>query len=122
METPTNSAMSGARTGYVVSLAGLSLLAPALLWQGEQTIFYPIPAAILIPMFFGLRQMAVLIPVACFFAWVPRLINGDPEIPKRSFILLFVLSLLDVLYLALEWRDGLEMQGSKYTYTMCTVN
>jgi hypothetical protein len=126
LEFSEESRASDKRGGYVTAVAGLTLLAPALLWWGaaglEPTIHYPIPLLVFIPAIFGMRQMAVLIPVIAFYLWNVRLFGGDPKIPKRTPILLISALVLDVLYMAAAYRDGLAMQGARYTYTVCEIN
>src|SRR5713226_7199331 len=103
-------------------LAGLSLLIPVLFWRssgGGPTIFYPFPALMLIPALFHLRLAAVVAPMVLFFVWNPRLFHGDAEVPKRSFVLLIVATLVNALWFVVGWKDGLAVQGARYNYSVC---
>jgi hypothetical protein len=104
-------------------LAGLSLLLPALfILKQEDTIFYPHPGLVLIPMFFGLRWAAFAVPTLLFFVWNPGLFRGDAEIPRRSYVLLIVATLVNALWFIVGWKDGLAVQGAGYSYSVCMVN
>jgi hypothetical protein len=104
-------------------LAGLSLLLPALFFfNGQDSILYPHPCLVLVPMFFGLRWAAFAVPTLLFFVWNPGLFRGDAEIPKRSYVLLLVATVVNALWFVLGWNDGLAVQGARYTYAVCMVN
>ena len=75
-----------------------------------------------IPALFGLRQAAVAVPVVLFLVWNPGLFQGDAAVPKRSYVLLIILTLLNVLWFVVGWKDGLAMQGEKYNYSVCGAN
>jgi hypothetical protein len=113
------------RSDRLTWLAGLSLLVPALFWpfSGEgPTILYPFPALVLIPAFFGLTFAAAAVPMVLFFVWNPGLFNGNAKVPKRSYVLLIVATLVNVLWFVVGWKDGLAVQGTRYNYTVCAVN
>jgi hypothetical protein len=114
------------KSNHLTLLAGLSLLVPALFWvlfeQFQPSAFYPFPALMFIPALFGLRQASVAVPMALFFAWNAGLFHGDAAVPKRSYVLLIVATLLDALWFIAGWKDGLAMQGAKYNYSVCAVN
>jgi lysylphosphatidylglycerol synthetase-like protein (DUF2156 family) len=57
-----------------------------------------------------------------FFAWNPQLFLGEAAVPKRSYLLLIVLSMLCVAYLASGWKWGLECQGLRYTAIVSATN
>jgi len=104
-------------------LAGLSLLLPALFYfKGEDAILYPHPCLVLVPMFFGLRWAAIAVPTLLFFVWNPGLFRGDAEVPKRSYLLLLIATVVNVLWFVVGWKDGLAVQGSRYTYAVCIIN
>jgi hypothetical protein len=114
------------KKSYLLTLlAGLSLLVPVLFWRfsGEgPTVLYPFPALMFIPALFGLRQTAVAVPVVRFFVWNQALFQGDAVVPKRSYVLLLIATLLNILWFVVGWKDGLAMQGAKYNYSVCAVN
>jgi hypothetical protein len=108
-------------------LAGLSLLLPAIFFffnGGDTTdsIIYPHPALVLIPMFLGARWGAIAVPTAFFFGWNPGLFSGDSRIPRRSYIFLIIASLLSILWFAVCWKDGLAIQGAKYNHSLLLIN
>src|ERR1700682_5077242 len=109
------------KSSLLTLLAGLSLLVPVLFWlvSGEApTMVYPFPALIFIPVFFGLRQAAVAVPVVLFFVWNPGLFRGDAAVPKRSYVLLIAGTLLTPLWFVVNWKNGLAIQGPKYNYSV----
>ena len=114
------------KSNHLTSLAGLSLLVPALFWilfaQQGPSAFYPYPALMFLPALFGLGRAAVAVPMVLLFAWNPSLFDGGAVAPKRSLVLLLVATLLDALWFVVGWKDGLLMQGAKYNYFVCGVN
>lgn len=110
----------------LTSLAGLSFFVPALFFinGGDRTdsILYPHPALVLIPMFFGLRWAALAVPTALFFAWNPNLFRGEAKVPKRSYVLLAIATLFSLLWFVVGWKDGLAFQGAMYNYSFLIVN
>ena len=110
----------------LILLAGLTLLLPILGWlhspQGP-TIIYPFPLLVLLPsILFGLRGFAVIVPALFFLLWNSRLYDGEGEIPKRSYILLIIATLLSVVWFSVGWTDGLSVQGAKYNYSVTAIN
>ncbi len=85
-------------------------------------MFYPFPALVLIPAFFGLRWAAVAVPMVLFFVWNAGLFNGDARVPKRSYVLLIVATLVNALWFIVGWKDGLAIQGARYNYSVCMIN
>jgi hypothetical protein len=61
-------------------------------------------------------------PMLFFYFWLPGLFYGEGKIPQRSYVLLAVAIVLDVLWFILGWKFGLEYQSAQYTYTVCLVN
>lgn len=54
--------------------------------------------------------------------WNPGLFQGNADIPRRSWILLAVLTILTAVYFVGSWRYGLEYQGKRFTYGICALN
>jgi len=111
-------------------IAGLSLLIPPVagflygfLHANDQTatIFYPVPGLVLLPLFL-IGPFAMLVPMVFFFVWNPELFNGDAKIPKRTYVLLAVATLLSPLWFIVGWRDGIVVQGARYNYSVCAIN
>ena len=109
--------------------AGLALLIPAflgLLLSGWPTILSPLPAMTLLPALvlsdFHCSNVAVAIPMLCFFAWQPGLFRGATAVPMRSYILLAFAILLSALYFIFSWKWGLQYEGSHYTRSVLVVN
>ncbi|MGA7841780.1 MAG: hypothetical protein WCA34_12720, partial [Candidatus Acidiferrales bacterium] len=70
----------------------------------------------------GMLKLAVAVPMLLFFAWHPGLLHGDAKIPKRSYILLPAVILLDVADFVTNWNWGLQYQGAHFTHVVCAVN
>jgi hypothetical protein len=111
-------------------LAGLSLLIPPVIGvlhgiffaPNESTsLVYPIPGLVLLPMFF-IGPLAMLVPMVFFFIWNPGLFNGDARIPKRSYVLLVVATLLSPLWFVVCWKDGAIVQGLGYNFSLVGIN
>lgn len=112
------------KSNFFTLLAGLSLLVPALFWlrfDGPSAL-YPFPAFMFIPALFGLRQTAVVVPMLLFFIWNPELLQGNTVVPKRSYVLLIITTVLNAVWFVVGWKDGIAIQGPKYNYSVCTVN
>jgi len=111
-------------------IAGLSLLIPALFWllsalfsgQGETSILYPLPGLVFWPSLLLLGPAGVAIPMVLFFVWNPGLFYGDRNIPKRSYILLVLTTVLSVLWIVGGWKDGIAIQGAGYNYSVGAIN
>jgi uncharacterized membrane protein len=110
------------RSGIVTCISELALLIPGslgLLLAGFPTVLCPFPALTIIPAFLLADwnyRAALLVPVLLFFVWNPGLFRGAAAIPRRSFGLLAVATLLSAADFAIEWKLGLAYQGSHYTY------
>jgi len=119
----------GLRSALATIIAGLGLLIPAsigLLLTGVPTILSPFPALTVLPAFLisdlHLWKAAVVVPMLLFFVWHPGLLRGEPEIPKRSYVLLLIAILLGVADFATSWNWGVHDQGPQYTHAVCAVN
>ena len=86
----------------------------------------PLPALTVVPAFFlansHLWKTVVILPTLLFFAWDPGLFQGQEKIPKRSYALFAVATLLGVAYFVGSWKWGLQYQGIRYTHIVCMVN
>jgi hypothetical protein len=108
--------------------AALALLLPAAVGLNDNgpTIIHPLPALTILPAFFlsgfHLWKAVVVIPTLLFFAWNPGLLFGDGKIPRKSRVLLAILTGLSVVWFVGGWKFGMEYQGAGYTYTVCILN
>jgi hypothetical protein len=124
-ENPASLTSKSAVTTLVV---GLALLVPAAIGLNDigPTVIHPLPALTILPAFFlagsHLWKAAVVIPTLLFFAWNPGLLFGDGKIPKKSCVLLAILTVLSVVWFVGGWKFGVEYQGAEYTYTVCILN
>lgn len=117
------------KPAVITFVAGLGLLIPAaigLLLSGVPTVLSPFPALTVIPALFladlHLANVAVAVPMLFFFAWNPQLFRGEARIPKRSYVLLLVASVLSILDFVISWNWGLHYEGARYTKEVCLVN
>jgi hypothetical protein len=97
--------------------------------SGMPTLVCPMPTITILPAFFLASPpshlpywLAVLVPALLFFAWNPGLFRGKCQIPRRSWVLLTMLSALSVVYFIGSWRYGNQYQGREYTAAICAVN
>jgi hypothetical protein len=106
-------------------LAGLSLFVPVLfehLSRGNESLLYPFPALVIIPLFLGLGRIAFAVPAVLFFVWNLRLFQGGATVPKRSYVLLIGATFASAFYFIGSWKYGLEYQGTSYTHGVLTFN
>ena len=106
-------------------VAGLSLLLPLAFLMVPKALpdeLYPLPGVVGIPALFGLGYASTVIPTLLFFLWNPGLVRGAVKIPKRSFALLVITTLLSVPWFIAGWKYGLRFQGSRYTYSVLAIN
>jgi len=97
--------------------------------NGIPSLICPLPTITILPAFFLASrpfhvpyQLAVLVPALLFFAWNPGLFRGQCQIPRRSWVLLIILSALSVAYFIGSWRLGYQYQGREYTVVICALN
>jgi hypothetical protein len=83
---------------------------------------YPLPVIVAIPALLGLRYAAAAGPMLFFFLWNPGLFRGEVKVPKRSYILLTIATLLTVIWFFMGWKYGLEFQGIRYNYSVLAIN
>ena len=74
-----------------------------------------------VPALVSSRAVAVAIPSLLFFAWNPGLFRGESKLPKRSYGLLVVATILSVVWFVLGWKNGLHYQGTGYVYKVCVA-
>jgi hypothetical protein len=117
------------KSHWVTLLSGMALLAPAsipLFLTGAPSVFAPLPALTIVPAFLlyqsPLGRAVVAIPTILFFAWNPGLFRGNNKVPKRSYVLFGLFTVLDVVWFVAGWKDGLRYQGALYTYVVCALN
>jgi hypothetical protein len=109
-------------------IIGFTLFFPAavgLRLGGVPTVLGPFPALTVLSTFllsWPLSMAALIVPVLFFFAWNPGLFRGDAKIPKRSYVLLALATVLSVVWFVSGWEYGLKYQGPRYTYVVCFVN
>jgi hypothetical protein len=110
--------------------AGLTLLIPPLLglffgflYARDQTttVFYPIPALYLLSGLF-VGPVAVAVPMVLFFIWNAELFNGAAKVPKRTYVLLAIATLLSPLWFLGGWKNGIIVQGSLYNFLVLGIN
>ena len=104
-------------------IGGLALIIPAaigLLSTGVPTVFGPFPAMTAVPaLLLSSRIVGVVVPSLGFFAWNPGLLRGENRLPKRSFGLLAVATILSVIWFVVGWTNGLHYQGVGYVHRVC---
>jgi drug/metabolite transporter (DMT)-like permease len=117
------------RPTWVTFISGLLLLIPAtlgLFLTGVPTVFCPLPALTILPLFlFGdmhVQFVPVVIPLILFFVWNPDLFRGGGTIPKRTHILFVFATVLSVIWFIGGWNYGLQYQGPTYTHLICALN
>jgi len=117
------------KSSYWTAATGAALALPAycgLMLDGVPTLRCPLPTLTVIPALFlstgRLTWLAVLVPAGLFFLWNPGLFHGNTDIPKRSWILLAVLTVLTAVYFVGSWNCGLKYQGRRFTYSICALN
>jgi hypothetical protein len=117
-------------------IAGLSLAVPV--WLGPQYLskvvfFIPDPALIgfswfwLVPLgsdrnYTVALVLAQFVPVLFFFGWNPRLFLGATRVPKRSYVLFAIATVLTVFSFRSSFSDGIGYQGPEYTYAFLGAN
>jgi hypothetical protein len=114
----------------VVVAAGLCLLIPAwigLFSSGVPTLYSPFPTLTVLPAFvlshWHLESLAVLVPSILFFLWSPGLLlNQRPNLPKKTFVLLGLLTVLTVVDCVVEWKYGVVYRGARHTILVYVIN
>jgi hypothetical protein len=115
----------------ITSAAGLGLLFPAAIGLGlflrsAPTVFSPLPALTVIPALmldeWHWGNAAVMLPMLFFLLWNLQLFRGEGRVPKRSYVLLAILTALSVIDFVLSWKEGLQYWGAPYTAVVCSIN
>jgi hypothetical protein len=113
----------------LVVVVGFSLLLPAWigLSSGVPTLYAPLPALTILPGLmlsqWRLEHLAILIPTILFFLWNPWLmLNQRSNVPKRTVLLLAILTILAILDFVSEWNYGIQYRGAHYTLIICILN
>ncbi len=113
------------KSGVATLATGCGLLIPAsigLLISGVPTVLSPLPVLTVLSTFlFSSRAVAVVIPPLFFFMWNPRLFRGESKLPKRSYGLLIVAAILNVIWFIVGWKNGLHYQGTGYVYKVAAI-
>jgi hypothetical protein len=117
------------RPALVTLIFGLLLLIPAtvgLFLTGVPTLLCPLPYLTVVPAFLlsgmHLERSVIAIPMIFFFAWNPSLFLGGSAIPKRTYILFVIATVMSVIWFIVGWKYGLEYQGPAYTHYICLLN
>jgi hypothetical protein len=114
----------------LVITAGLCLLLPAWIGffsSGVPTLYSPFPTLTILPAFvlsrWHFESLAVLVPNILFFLWSPGLLlKQRPNLPKRTIVLLGLLTVLTVVDCVLEWKDGVHYRGTRHTILVYIIN
>ena len=77
---------------------------------GPPTVMTPYPVVVLVPLFV-IGYPAVLLPPLLFWSWAPQLLAGESRVPRRSLVLLSLLTVLTPIYFVEGWQDGLRYVG-----------
>jgi len=65
----------------------------------------------------------VLVPSILFFLWNPSLLLNQPtNLPKRTIVLLALLTVLTVVDCLLEWKYGVQYRGTRHTILVYIIN
>jgi hypothetical protein len=116
----------------ITFIAGLGLLIPAavglgLFFPSAPTVFSPLPGLTVIPALFlpdwhNLGNAALAVPMLLFFLWNRQLFRGQARVPRESYVLLALLTVLSVIDFVVSWEWGLQYEGPQFTAVVCSVN
>jgi hypothetical protein len=121
--------ISGGKPDRLTLIAGMSLLIPPLCGMlygilkptNTAPVFYPGPVFVLLASLL-MGPAAVFVPMIAFCLWNRGLFNGATKIPRRSDILLALLTVLSVPWFLTGWRDGIDLHGPFYNYFLSVIN
>jgi hypothetical protein len=124
LEALQQSEMKASYQAVAVALGLVPLAWIGCFSSGMPTLICPMPAITILPALFlaPLHLLAVLVPALLFLAWNPGLFRAKSQIPRRSWVLLVILSALSVVWFMGSWRYGNHYQGHEYTVAICAVN
>jgi hypothetical protein len=115
----------------LVTLAvGLSLAIPAWLGLPERdvpTVLRPLPLPTLVAAFYfvdrgwSLGSVTVL-PSMLFFLWHARLFQGIDRVPKRTYVLWTVVTILSIAWFAIIWREALRFHSFQHLLSVGGIN
>jgi cytochrome bd-type quinol oxidase subunit 2 len=121
--------MRSLRPATVASLAALTLIPSTwlgLLASGVPTPICPQPALIWLPalLLSGLRLQyaAIVFPAVSFCLWHRGLFRGDTIVPRRTYFLLAILFVLNLVWIVCGWRLGVQYEGVEYMRAVCFVS
>jgi hypothetical protein len=57
-----------------------------------------------------------------FFLWNRQLFRGQARVPRESYVLLALLTVLSVIDFVVSWEWGLQYEGPQFTAVVCSVN
>jgi hypothetical protein len=100
--------------------SALSILALVTIFA-PPTVVSPYPVPILSTVF-SVGYAVVLFPPVVFWAWSPQLFVGEGNVPKRSSVLLSVLTALTPTYFVAFWEDGAKYDGLRYVVGVAVLN
>ena len=106
------------KTLSVGVLVGAVALATAI---GPHPVLTPFPALVLLPAF-AIGGPAVALPPLLFWLWSPQLFKGALAVPRRSAVLLGVLTALTPLHFFVGWEYGVRYDGRGYVNGVALLN
>jgi len=69
-----------------------------------------------------LQTAAVLLPTILFFLWNPGLtIRQQSNMPNKTVGLAWLLGILTIVDFVLQWKYGLQYQGTRHTIAVYTI-
>lgn len=119
------------KSALITFVCGVALIAPAsigLLGSGVPTLLCPLPTLTVLPAFMLSNVFrngfwaAIGLPTLLFFGWHPGLFRGEAKVPKRSYVLFLIATVLSVVYFIASWKWGVQYQGVRYTQAVCALN
>jgi len=101
----------------------LCLVSFQALNTGAPKPWAPLPLSLVIPLWLGTPGIFILsLGTLAMWAWNPKAFAGTSEIPKRSFILLLILTCLSVFQNIVSLPYGEKYQGEFHTIVVTAIN